>query len=196
MTERENALVRALRAGEPSAFETLVREYGPRLLRLARRFLENEEDARDAVQDAFIAVYRAAKSFEANSALTTWLHRILVNAALMKLRTKRRHPEEDIESLLPRFAEDGHQVEPSTPWPESAQTMLEREEERALVRGAIAQLPDAYRTVLLLRDIEEMSTEETAAILGTTKNVAKIRLHRARQALRALLDREMKAKKT
>ena len=125
--------------------------------------------------------------------LSTWLHRIVVNACLMRLRAKRRRPEEtEIESLLPVFAEDGHQATPSVPWAENAQTMLEREETRAMVREAIDQLPDAYRIVLLLRDIEEKTTEETAAILGITANAVKIRLHRARQALRTLLDRQMR----
>lgn len=186
------ALIAGLKAGESAAFETLLREHGPRLLRLARRFLQNEEDARDALQDAMVAVYRSIGSFEAGSALSTWLHRIVVNSALMKLRTKKRKPEEEIESLLPRFGEDGHQREPSTPWSESADNVLEREELRAAVRAAIDQLPEPYRIVLQLRDIEEMSTAEAAEVLGTTTNVVKIRLHRARQALRTLLDETMR----
>lgn len=111
----------------------------------------------------------------------------------MRLRSKRRRPDEqDIDSLLPTFIEDGHQTEPSTPWTETAEAMLEREETRAMVRNSIAELPDVYRIVLHLRDIEEMSTEETAEVLGITRNAVKIRLHRARQALRTLLDRQMK----
>jgi RNA polymerase sigma-70 factor (ECF subfamily) len=185
-------LIAALQSGDAGAFETLLRDYGPRLLRLARRMLMNEEDARDALQDAFISVYRSIGSFEATSSLSTWLHRIVVNTSLMKLRSKRRKPEEDIEQYLPRFLEDGHQVEPSTPWTESADRVLEREELRTAVREAIAQLPDTYRIVLHLRDIEEMSTAETADLLGTTKNIVKIRLHRARQALKTLLDPTMR----
>ncbi|HYC55072.1 MAG TPA: sigma-70 family RNA polymerase sigma factor [Thermoanaerobaculia bacterium] len=191
-TEHDDALVAGLRAGDSHAFEKLLREHGPRLLRLARRFLANEEDARDALQDAMVAVYRSVAEFKSGAALSTWLHRIVVNAALMKLRTKRRHPEEDIEQYLPRFLEDGHRREPGTAWAESADSVLEREELRGAVREAIAKLPDAYRIVLHLRDIEELSTAETAEILGTTKNIVKIRLHRARQALRTLLDETMK----
>lgn len=193
--DHEAALIAGLQAGDSGAFETLVREHGPRLLRLARRILLNEEDARDALQDAMVAVHRSIGTFESSSALSTWLHRIVVNAALMKLRTKRRHPEEDIEQYLPQFREDGHQREPSTPWTESADHILEREELRDSVRAAIVKLPDAYRIVLQLRDIEELSTAETAEILGTTKNIAKIRLHRARQALRTLLDPTMRGEK-
>ena len=190
--DHDEALIAGLQSGDSGAFETLVREHGPRLLRLARRFLANEEDARDALQDAMVAVYRSAGKFEATCALATWLHRIVVNACLMKLRAKRRRPEEDIEQYLPRFVEDGHQVTPSTPWTESADAVIEREELREAVRAAIAKLPDAYRIVLHLRDIEELSTAETAEVLGTTKNIVKIRLHRARQALRTLLDEQMK----
>ncbi len=189
----EAALIAGLRAGDGDAFETLLRLYSARLLRLARRFLGNEEDARDALQDAMVAVYKSIGAFEATSMLSTWLHRIVVNASLMKLRTKRRrHEEIDLDEHLPRFAEDGHQLEPSVPWSESAESMLEREELRALVRESIEQLPDTHRIVLHLRDLEEMSTEETAAILGITPNAVKIRLHRARQALRTLLDRHMR----
>ena len=188
----EAALVEGLRAGDSEAFRTLLDRYGPRLLRLARRFLNSEEDARDALQDAMVAVFKSIGSFESNSMLSTWLHRIVVNAALMRLRTKRRREEIDIEEYLPQFKEDGHQIEPSQPWTESAESMLERKELGGIVRAAIDRLPETYRIVLQLRDIEEMTTEETAAILGITPNAVKIRLHRARQALRTLLDKDMR----
>jgi len=188
----EAAFVTRLRAGEPDAFEQLVRNYTPRLLRVARRLLGNDDEARDALQDAFISVFRSIRSFEAGSRLSTWLHRVVVNAALMKLRTRRRHPEEEIEKYLPLFQEDGHQIVPSVEWMESAETALQRKEMRQLVRAAIDRLPDTYRTVLLLRDIEEMSTEETAEVLGISTTAAKLRLHRARQALRTQLDPQMR----
>jgi RNA polymerase sigma-70 factor (ECF subfamily) len=106
----------------------------------------------------------------------------------MKLRTKRRRPEESIEDLLPRFDAGGHQTEPSILWQEPAGRAAERREARELVRLAIAKLPESYRTVLLLRDIEDVSTEETAGLMGISPNAVKIRLHRARQALRTLID--------
>jgi RNA polymerase sigma-70 factor (ECF subfamily) len=194
--ESDALLVAGLRAGESEAFETLLRKYGGRLLRLARRFLDSEEDARDALQDAMVAVFKSIASFESNAMLSTWLHRIVVNACLMKLRTRRRRPEDvDIEQYLPHFLEDGHQAEASKPWCETPETMLERDELRALVRDSIAQLPDTYRIVLQLRDLEELSTDETAEILGVTPNAVKIRLHRARQALRTLLDRHLRSPK-
>ncbi len=192
MQRDEASLVARLRAGDPGAFETLVRTYMPMMLRVARRFLRSEEDARDAVQDAFISAFKSIGSFAANAQLSTWLHRIVINASLMRLRTQRRHPEEDIEEYLPRFRDDGHQTPPSEPWSETAETILQRTELAAIVRAAIDQLPDTYREVLLLRDIEELSGEEAAAVLGVTANAVKVRLHRARQALRTLLDPYMR----
>ena len=105
----------------------------------------------------------------------------------MKLRTRRRKPEESIEPLLPAFLADGHHAERFTAWSERADQALARKETRTAVRRHIDELPDAFRTVLLLRDIEGLSTEETARLLETTPNAVKIRLHRARQALRSLL---------
>jgi RNA polymerase sigma-70 factor, ECF subfamily len=184
----EDSLLARLRAGEEAAFETLVRDHGGRLLATARRFLRNEEDARDAVQEAFLSAFRALPRFAENSSLSTWLHRIVINASLMKLRSRKRKAEESIENLLPRFVPDGHQVELSGAWEDSAETLLARSETRALVRRSIDRLPETHRAVLLLRDIEELSTEECARLLGVTENAVKIRLHRARQALRGLLD--------
>jgi RNA polymerase sigma-70 factor, ECF subfamily len=189
---QEASLVALLRSGDPGAFETLVRTYMPMMLRVARRFMRSEEDARDAVQDAFVSAFRSIGKFESTARLSTWLHRIVVNACLMRLRTQRRHPEEDIEEYLPRFAEDGHQVQLSEMWTETAESILERTELTGIVRDAIDQLPDTYREVLLLRDIEELSTDEAAQTLGVTANAVKIRLHRARQALRTLLDPYMR----
>ncbi|MGZ4779693.1 MAG: sigma-70 family RNA polymerase sigma factor [Thermoanaerobaculia bacterium] len=189
----EAALVSRLRAKDDEAFALLVRTYMARLLRVARRLLKSEEDARDAVQDAFVSAFRSIGSFQSTSSLATWLHRIVVNSALMRLRTIKRHPEdEDIDDLLPRFAADGHQIAPSVDWPLSADQMIERDETREIVRKAIEQLPETYRTVLVMRDIEEMSTEDTAKALGINANAVKVRLHRARQALRTLLDRDLR----
>jgi len=192
ITSDESELVAGLQAGEGEAFEALVRAQTPALLRTARRFLRSEEDARDAVQDAFVSLFKSIGKFESNSQLATWLHRILINCCLMKLRRQRRHPEEEIEGLLPRFQADGRQLEPSVPWTESAETILQRAELCKIVRSSIDSLPDRYRVVLLLRDIEEVSTEEAATLLDVTPNAVKVRLHRARQALRTLLDPYMK----
>jgi len=177
-------LVDRLRAGDEDAYATVVRTMGGRMLAVARRFLHDEDLARDAVQDAFLSAFRAIHAFDGDAQLATWLHRIVVNAALMQLRTRRRKPEQSIEPMLPAFAEDGHHAtRPVVAWTASAEEALLRGETRARVRAAIAGLPDRYRTVLLLRDIEERSTREAADLLGITENALKLRLHRARQAL-------------
>jgi RNA polymerase sigma-70 factor (ECF subfamily) len=183
----EATLIAQLRAGDEAAFEQVVRAYGGRLLAVARRIVDSEEDARDVVQDAFLNAFRALDRFEGNAKLSTWLHRIVVNAALMKLRTRKRKPEQSIETLLPAFLDDGHHEERFQSWDEPVDKLMERAENRELVRKQIDALPEGYRTVLVLRDIEGLDTEETAKVLGLSVNAAKIRLHRARQALRTLL---------
>ena len=183
----ETALIAQLRAGDESAFEQVVRQYGGRLLAVARRIVGTEEDARDVVQDAFLNAFKNLDRFEGNAKLSTWLHRIAVNAALMKLRTRKRKPEQPIDALLPGFLEDGHHEERFQSWEEPVDKALERAETRELVRQQIDALPESYRTVLVLRDIEGLDTEETANMLGLSVNATKIRLHRARQALRAML---------
>jgi len=187
--EGDEEVLRELRSGREEAYERLLRSEGARMLAVARRLLQNEEEARDAVQEAFISAFRSIGRFEGGCRISTWLHRIVVNSALMKLRGRKRRPEEPIEHLLPRFRDDGHQVEhPSLDWHASADVLVERREVRELVRGSIERLPETYRNVLILRDIEELTTEEAAKLLGITANAVKIRLHRARQALRTLLD--------
>ena len=185
--EEEATVLARMRAGDDSAFEHVVRTYGGRLLSVTRRILNSEEDARDAVQDAFLNAFRSLDKFEGHAKLSTWLHRIAVNASLMKLRTRKRKPEQSIETLLPSFLEDGHHAEKFTSWAEPVDLAMERKESRDLVRRLIDQLPESYRTVLMLRDIEGLDTEETARMMELSPNAVKIRLHRARQALRALL---------
>jgi len=188
----EARLVAALKAGDDWAFETIVRVYGGRLLAVARRFVRNEDDARDVLQAAYLSAFRSVGQFEGSAQLGTWLHRIVVNTALMKLRTRRRKPEESIEALLPSFLEDGHHVEQFAEWSTPADVLLERDETRRTVRGCIDQLPETYRTVLLLRDIEERSTQEAAETLNCTPTAVKVRLHRARQALSTLLRAQLR----
>lgn len=184
----EARLLAALRAGSERAFEEVVRDYGGRMLAVARRLLHDELEAQDAVQEAFLSAFKALGQFDGHSRLSTWLHRIAVNASLMKLRIRKRRQEQPIEDLLPRFLEDGHQADPPAAWSETAENAAQRRETRDLVRASIDRLPESYRTVLLLRDIEELDTEETAQLLGVSVPVVKTRLHRARQALRNLLD--------
>jgi RNA polymerase sigma-70 factor (ECF subfamily) len=160
------------------------------MLAVARRFVRNDEDARDIVQSAYLNAFRSVGQFEGQCLIGTWLHRIVVNTALMKLRSRRRKPEASIEDLLPAFQEDGHHVEQFSDWTVPADEMLAREQTRAIVRACIDELPENYRQVLILRDIEELSTEESARALSMTPTAVKVRLHRARQALSTLLRKE------
>jgi RNA polymerase sigma-70 factor (ECF subfamily) len=180
-------LVDGLRAGDPSTFELLVRNEGPRMLSVTRRILKDDDEARDAVQEAFISAFRARSQFNAESRISTWLHRIAVNAALSRLRSRRRRPEDSLDDLLPRFQPDGHHAERFASWNEPADVTISRKETAAHVRDAIDSLPETFRTVLMLRDIEGLSSQETASMLNITPNAVKLRLHRARLALRTLL---------
>jgi len=186
--EAETALMHSVAAGDAAAAERLVREHSPRMLAVARRMFRHEQDADDAVQDAFISVFRHAASFAGNSRLTTWLHRVTVNACLMRLRSADKSTT-SIDELLPTFVEDGHHRRRPQEWRDEAINRLTLEETRAAVRKCIDLLPDAYRQVVLLRDIEGLDTEETAKALATTAGNVKTRLHRARLALRELLER-------
>lgn len=181
-------LAAAVKAGTNEGFEALVRSEAGRLLAVTRRIVGNDEDARDAVQEAFISAYRARAQFGGDSKVSTWLHRIAVNAALSKLRSRKRRPEESIDDLLPRFLPNGHHNREFRSWTEPVDQMLARQETAELVRRKIDELPESFRTALMLRDIEGFSTQETADLLGTTANAVKLRLHRARLALRTLLE--------
>jgi RNA polymerase sigma-70 factor (ECF subfamily) len=192
----EARLLEGLRRGDEAACEAFVRANLGRMLATARRMLGNEDDARDVVQEAFQAALKGIGSFSGGSKLSTWLHRIVVNAALMKHRTRRRRPEEPIDGLLPCFDSDGQWVSGTATFVAPTEQLLARAQVRELVRECIALLPDTYRTVLLLRDIEELDTEEAAAVLGITTTAVKVRLHRARQALRTLVERRLLAGET
>jgi RNA polymerase sigma-70 factor (ECF subfamily) len=182
-------LIQRIRTGDQRACEELVRNHGGRMLAVARRFFRNEDDASDAVQDAFLSAFGSIARFEGMSSLSTWLHRIVVNACLMKIR-KDKH-EESIDALLPQFDETGHHRQHPAQWDDPVSAAAERSELQAHVRACIDRLPEQYRSVLLLRDIEELDTAETARLLDCTPNNVKVRLHRARQALRTLLDPAM-----
>ncbi|MEM7244646.1 MAG: sigma-70 family RNA polymerase sigma factor [Acidobacteriota bacterium] len=173
------AYLRLLKSGDAGAFELLVRRHEDRLLAVARRLLRCEDEARDCLQEAFLSAFLSVHRFENRSCLGTWLHRIVVNRALMTLRSSRwRHEWAlDPEELEPRLA-----VERETPL-----TWLERNETCVMVNEQVSSLPTPHRRVLVLRDLLEHDTAEAAALLGVSAGALKTRLHRARRALRACL---------
>jgi RNA polymerase sigma-70 factor, ECF subfamily len=123
-------LLERLRCGDETAYELMIRTHGGRMLAVARGIVRNEEDARDVVQNAYVSAFRALPAFKGTAQLSTWLHRIVVNGALMKLRTRRRKPEASIEDMLPSFLEDGHHTQNFSEWSAQADRLLESKEAR------------------------------------------------------------------
>ncbi len=194
---QESQLLAGLKAGDPSAFEHFVRSMTPRLLGIVRRYTRNEQDAEDAVQDAFLSAFKALDSFDGRSSLSTWIHRIAINAALMKRRKDRSRRESSIEELLPVF-QNGEHAQSPTPWPSGMAGQTSGDsvthstglsiKTRAAVLDALQELPDEYRTVLVLRDVEGLESKAVANSLGISDASVRQRLHRARQALMKLLE--------
>ncbi len=186
---REKALATNSRM-DPADIDTeqLVRENISWMLALAERLMGERSAAEDVVQDAFMVAFRGLAKFEGRSTLRTWLHRITVNTSLDHLRRIKRRAEQTIDPLLPEF--DRHECRVEAPWssllPLSA--VLENEELRMQVNTAVATLPESYRTVFLLRDVEGYDTDEVATLVGISQANVKVRLHRARAALKKLLE--------
>lgn len=188
----EAELVVAMKRGEDAAYEQFVRQFGPRLLAVAKRILRDENAAQDAFQEAMVSALRNIESFEGNAKLSTWMHRIVVNAALMRLRKQKRLSEVSIDATVPGFKDDGHRQDAGPAWERQPIDDIRQDEREQWVHEAIARLPETHRGILLMRDIEQMTTSETAAALKITEGAVKVRLHRARQALRELLDPHMR----
>jgi RNA polymerase sigma-70 factor (ECF subfamily) len=170
----ESELVTRLRASDDEAYKQLFRTHTGALLAVARRFFGDAE-ADEAVQDAFVSAFKGIDRFAGTSRLGTWLHRITVNACLIKLRGRKRQRFVPLDDTIPARTATGEDVS-------------ERAETCERVRAGVDRLPRPYREVVRLRDLEGLNTEETADRLGTSEAVVKVRLHRARQALRALLE--------
>ena len=186
--DSDRELIDGLRAGSERHAEQLVRTHAGWMRSLARRILRDDALADDCVQEAFLKAFRNIERFEGRSSLKTWLHRITVNEALMKLRSLKRLDERPIDDLLPEFDANACRIE--APWTCLATTeeIVERESTRALVVSKIGELPDSYRIILQLRDIEELTTSEVAEMLGISEANVKVRLHRARSALKKILE--------
>jgi RNA polymerase sigma-70 factor (ECF subfamily) len=194
-TEMEATLIDRLRGGDTAALEELMEQFAPRVHRLAYGITRNEADAEEVVQDVFLSLFRKIAGFEGRAALGTWIYRVTVNAALIKRRGKRVELEVFLEDHLPTFREDGHREGDRAlllaDWSETPEAELLSNETRRAVRRMIASLPDHYRVVVLLRDMEGLSNEETAAILDDSVASVKSRLHRARMALREQVTRAL-----
>lgn len=173
--------------------DELVRTNIGWMLALAERLLRDRTLAEDVVQESFVRAFNGLAGFEGRSSIESWLHRITVNSALSKLRQLKRLAEQSIDEHLPEFDRLDCRVE--TPWARlaSVEEIIESDDKRRHVYESIGQLPDAYRVVLQLRDIEEYDTREVATLLGISESNVKVRLHRARAALKKLLEPILRA---
>lgn len=181
----ESHLVAALQAGEQSAYAELVERHSPTIYNLALRMMNDREEAEEVLQETFLSAFRAVGRFEGRSQLGTWLYRIAYNAALMRLR-KRQLPTTSIDEPLQN--EEGDLIPRQlVDWTARPEEILLTGELRGVLDAAAAALPETLRGVFTLRDIEGLSTAETAEALGLTKTNVKVRLHRARLALRERL---------
>src|SRR5437868_9800733 len=183
----ELALVQAAKGGEVAAFEELVKRYDRNVFRIAQHITQNREDAEDVVQDAFLKAYQNLGQFQGNSKFYTWLVRIAVNEALMKLRKRKSDKtvsmDEDVET------EDGSVPREIADWSPNPEQQYKQSELNEILTKTIQGLPAGFRTVFVLRDVEGLSTEETAETLGLSIPAVKSRLLRARLQLRNRLTK-------
>ena len=169
--------------------EAIVRENFSWMLRLAQRTLGNQSSlAEDVVQNAFVNVFRSIDELQDPSKLTAWMHRITVNSALMEIRKRQRLAEQPIDELLPEFDQQDCRLEERWSYLARTQDIVESHYLQALINDSLSQLPESYRIVLHLRDIEGYDTKEVAELLDVTPDNVKIRLHRARSAMKKLIE--------
>jgi len=190
----DEELVARARAKDFGAFEELLERYEDKVFRLAYRFVRNESEAKEILQDTFLSIWRKLDTFKGDSLFSSWVYRVAANTALMRLRSQRRHPQISTEDLPAGFldnyrpggAEEGlaHLPSPGANWAKRPDEQLQSDELRRHIQAAVDDLPELYRTVFLVRDVEGLSTEETAEVLGISVPSVKTRLHRARIALR------------
>lgn len=189
MTDEQ--LVKRAQTGDSEALEELVSRYDAKAYSLVYRMLGNREDAEDALQDTFLNVVRSLGRFEARSSFSTWLYRIAANAALTKLRKRGRQDRSEAEFLEDVYSVQKQAQQPATlpDWSSSPDKALLSSEMRQVLDEAIDELPEVYRVVFVMRDIEQLPAAEVAEILGLSVPAVKSRLHRARMYLRNHLSR-------
>jgi RNA polymerase sigma-70 factor (ECF subfamily) len=188
--EDDEVLAARAAAGDEFAFEGLVSRYQARVYRLASRLTSDEGEAKDVLQETFLAAYRGLPAFRGDSRFSTWLYRIATNAALMQRRARARRPTESLEAFLPSFDGDGiHTREPADLLAASrADELLDRKLLAEKARAGLERLPDVCREAFILRDLEEMTTAEVAELLGIDAAAVRQRVHRARLMLRGYLS--------
>jgi len=181
----DEELVARARQKDFAAFEELLDRYEDKVFRLAYRFVRNETEAKEILQDTFLSIWRKLDTFKGDAQFSSWVYRVAANAALMRLRAQRRHPEISTEELPVGYLDRVGQLPAvGENWAKRPDDQLQSEELRRHIQAAVDALPELYRTIFLIRDVEGLSTEETAEVLGISVPTVKTRLHRARIALR------------
>lgn len=180
-------LIEQVKGGSQDAFDTLVRKYESKVFNLASSFTRNHEDAEEVLQDVFVTLFRKADSFQGKSAFSSWLYRITVNAAFMRLRKNRQEKSTPVEDITPAMEMQSDVIEKKS-FP-SSETLAINDELKQTLFSAINRLPDEYRNVFILRDVDGLSNKETGEILDLSIPAVKSRLHRARIMLKKKLQR-------
>jgi RNA polymerase sigma-70 factor (ECF subfamily) len=184
----DQLLIERLQAGNAEAFTTLFQRYSARVSRQAMNLLGNEAETEEVVQEVFLTLYEKANTFRGAAALSTWLYRLTANAALSRLRRRKRRPEVSMDDYLPQFRDDGHHlVRPVVDWSQDVERCYATAELRQVLHEAIEALQPLDKAVLVLSDVEELSNREIGEILGLSVLAVKARLHRARLFLRGKL---------
>jgi RNA polymerase sigma-70 factor (ECF subfamily) len=167
--------------------EQVFRDYAPRVYNLARRMLNNDADAEDVTQDVLVSVLRKGGGFRGDASFPTWLHKVTVNAALAHRRKRARRQEHEQHDPLHLFEEGGSHAHPVRPWSVTPEVVLQDRETAKLIENAIGRLPEVYRDVYLLADVEGLHNAEIGDMLELSVPAVKSRLHRARQLMRHAL---------
>jgi RNA polymerase sigma-70 factor, ECF subfamily len=186
--DEEPGLIARLKAGDHEAFEALFQRHFATVYRQAFRLLGHQAEAEEVVQEVFLTLYEKAQTFRGASAFSTWLYRITMNAALNRLRRRKRTEALPLDDYLPRFREDGHHlVRPVVDWSNELEERLAKEELSQLIQEAMDQLQPVDKAVVMLSDVEGLSDREISTTLGLTVSAVKARLHRSRLVLRGKL---------
>ncbi len=186
--EAENELVRSLQEGDLKAFDKLVELYQKKIYGLSFNLTRNAMDAQDITQEVLLTLFKKINTFQGRSAFSSWVYRITLNAAYMKLRSKKKEPNVSLDDLLPSYNSSGYQKDKIQDWSENTDSLLFSNETKEVIQKAVDQLPEKEKVVFILRDVDGLSTEKVSEILDLTIPAVKSRLHRARLFLRKKLS--------
>jgi len=184
----ESELLNQLKIKNKNAQEQFVNKYYSNMFSMATRYLRNREDVEDCLQESFVSAIKNIDTFQGKSTLKTWLTSIIINNSLLILRKRKNKDEISIEEYLPTFDSDGFRIEPEWNFSDLTDELVQKKRDKEIVGNAIKKLPEKYKTIILLRDIDGYSTNEVATMLNLTESNVKSRLHRARSVLKKLLE--------